>query len=238
MKFRTLAFAVLALLVTATHADEAAVQATMRRMLPNNQVPPVIAKTPVPGLVEVTVDGQVVYLTEDGRYLFGGPLIDTLTKRNLTERRLAQISRIPFDTLDMKLAISWVKGNGARKLAIFEDPDCPYCKALEKTLREVDNLTVYVFLFPIDQLHPEASSKSRAVWCAPDRVKAWADIMQTGAVPPTPAKCADPIAEIAAFANRHRINGTPTLVLADGTRLVGAIPRAQLEAELQRAAKQ
>ncbi|MEO7852197.1 MAG: DsbC family protein, partial [Rubrivivax sp.] len=103
--------------------------------------------------------------------------------------------------------------------------------------KEVDNITVYVFLFPIDQLHPEAAAKSRAVWCAPDRAKAWAEVMQTGKVPAGPAKCADPIAEIAAFAKQHRINGTPTMVLADGTRLVGAMPRAQLEAELQRASK-
>jgi hypothetical protein len=84
-------------------------------------------------------------------------------------------------------------GQGQRRsqAAIFEDPDCPYCKVLEKTLKEVNNLTVFVFLFPIDQLHPEAAAKSRAVWCAPDRAKAWADTMHTGAVPPTPAKCAD-----------------------------------------------
>lgn len=237
MKYRIQAFAVTALLVTSAHADEAAVQATVRRVLPDNQVPPLITKTPVAGLFEVTVDSQIFYVTEDGRHLLGGPLIDTLSKRNLTDVRMAQINRIPFDTLDKTLAISWVKGNGARKLAIFEDPDCPYCKVLEKTLKEMDNLTIYVYLFPIDQLHPEAAAKSRAVWCAPDRAKAWADIMQTGIVPKTAARCPDPIAEIAAFAQRHRISGTPTMVLEDGTRLVGAIPRAQLEAELQRASK-
>lgn len=237
MKYRIQAFAVTALLVTSAYADEAAVQATVRRVLPDNRVPPLIAKTPVGGLFEVTVDSQIFYVTEDGRHLLGGPLIDTVNKRNLTDVRMAQINRIPFETLDKTLAISWVKGNGARKLAIFEDPDCPYCKALEKTLKEMDNLTVYVFLFPIDQLHPEAAAKSRAVWCAPDRAKAWADIMHTGVVPKTTARCADPIAEIAAFAQRHRISGTPTMVLEDGTRVVGAIPRAQLEAELQRASK-
>jgi len=223
-------------LVTAVHADEGAVRTTLQRMFPNGEAP-AVAKTPVAGLFEAAVDGQVFYVTEDGRYLLGGPLIDTQTRRNLTDARLAQINRIPFDTLNTELAISWVKGSGARKLAIFEDPDCPYCKALEKTLKDIDDLTVYVFLYPIDQLHPQAAAKSRAIWCAPDRAEAWAEVMETGAVPEGRAGCADPIAEIAAFAKKHRISGTPTTVLADGTRLVGAVPRAKLEAELQRASR-
>ncbi|MDZ7855767.1 DsbC family protein [Sphaerotilus sp.] len=223
-------------LATAAYADEAAVRATVQRLFPNAEAP-TVASTPIPGLLEAAVDGQVFYVTEDGRYLLGGPLVDVRAKRNLTDARLAQINRIAFDTLDTRLAISWVQGSGARKLAIFEDPDCPYCKALETTLKEIDDLTVYVFLYPIDQLHPEAAAKSRAVWCAPDRTKAWAEVMRAGVAPVGTANCADPIAEIAAFAKRHRINGTPTLVLADGTRLVGAVPRAQLEAELRRASK-
>jgi thiol:disulfide interchange protein DsbC len=236
MAKRFLAFAAAAMLVVTVHADETAVRTTMQRMFPDDGAP-AIAETPVRGLYEVAIDGQIFYVTEDGAYLLGGPLIDTRGRRNLTDARLAELNKIPFDKLNTKLAISWVKGSGARKLAIFEDPDCPYCKALETTLNEVDDLTVYVFLYPIDQLHPEAAAKSRAVWCAPDRTKAWADVMRNGAVPSGAAKCADPIAEIAAFAKRHRINGTPTMVLADGTRLVGAVPRKQLEAELQRASK-
>jgi thiol:disulfide interchange protein DsbC len=236
MEYRALAAAAAAMLITGAHADEVAVRTSVQRMFPDTEAP-TIAKTPVPGLFEAAVGGRIFYVTEDDSHVLGGPLIDTRTKHNLTEARLAQINKIPFDTLNTKLAITWVNGSGARKLAIFEDPDCPYCKVLEKTLKEVDNLTVYVYLFPIDQLHPEAAAKSRAVWCAPDRAKAWADVMQTGAVPAGSAKCDDSIAQIAAIAKQHRINGTPTMVLADGTRLVGAVPRAQLEAELQRASK-
>ena len=224
----------LALLVNVAHADEAAVRATVKRMLPIAEAP-AITNTPVPGLLEVAADGKVFYVTEDGRYVLAGPLFDAQTSRNLTASRLAEINRIPFETLDTKLAISWVKGSGARKLAIFEDPDCPYCKALEKTLESIDDVTVYVFLYPIDSLHPQAAAKSRAVWCAPDRAGAWAEVMQTGTLPTAPKNCADPIAEIAAFAKRNRINGTPTMVLADGTRLVGAVPRERLESELDRA---
>ncbi len=225
-----------ATLVATAHADEAAVRATLQRSFPQSPIQS-ISKSPVPGLVEAVVGGQVLYLTEDGRYLLGGPLFDVKADRNLTEARLEQVNAIPFDSLTLDWAIKRVKGNGARRIAIFEDPDCPYCRVLEQTLTSIDNLTVYVFLFPIDQLHPEAAAKSLAVWCAPDRAKAWDEVMRTGAVPAGTPRCANPMANIAEFAKRHRISGTPTTILADGRRLVGAVPRAQLEWELQRAAK-
>jgi len=225
-----------ATLVATAHADEAAVRATLQKSFPQSPIQ-AISNSPVPGLIEAVVGSQVFYLTEDGRYLLGGPLFDVKADRNLTEARLEQVNAIPFDSLKLDWAIKRVKGNGARRIAIFEDPDCPYCRVLEQTLTSIDNLTVYVFLFPIDQLHPEAAAKSRAVWCAPDRAKAWDEVMRTGVVPADAPQCATPMANIADFAKRHRINGTPTTILADGRRLVGAVPRAQLERELQRAAK-
>ena len=214
------------------HADEAAVRATLQKSFPQSPIQ-AISKSPVPGLIEAIVGSQVLYLTEDGRYLLGGPLFDVKADRNLTEAGLEQVNAIPFDSLKLDWAIKRVKGNGARRIAIFEDPDCPYCRVLEQTLTSIDNLTVYVFLFPIDQLHPEAAAKSRAVWCAPDRAKAWDEVMPTGAVPAGAPQCATPMANITDFAKRHRINSTPTTILADGRRLVGAVPRAQLEREPQ-----
>lgn len=235
LSWNCIAPALLVACAAAAQADDAAVRATLQRTFPQSSVQS-IAKTPVPGLVEAAVGGRVFYVTEDGRYLLGGPLIDVDAKRNLSDARLEQINAIPFDSLNLDWAIKIVKGKGTRKLAIFEDPDCPYCKALEKTLRDVDDLTMYVFLYPIDQLHPEAAAKSRAVWCASDPGKAWTEIMRSGTVPTGAANCANPIAKIADFASRHRISGTPTLVLADGRRVVGALTREQLEMQLQRAA--
>lgn len=223
------------LVATAAHADDAAVRATLQRTFPNAVSE--LRRAPVEGLVEAAVDGRVVYVTEDGLYILGGPLIDVAANRNLTEERLAQVNAIPFDKLNLDWSIKLVRGKGERRIAIFEDPDCPYCKVLEKTLQEIDNLTIHIFLFPIDSLHPQAAAKSRAVWCAPDPAKAWSEIMRSGAVPKGLSDCANPIADIAAFARQHRINGTPTMVLADGRRLVGAVPRAALEKELQRSAR-
>lgn len=221
---------------TAARGDNAAVRATLQRAFPQSPIQG-ITKTPVPGVLEAAIEGQVYYITEDGRYILGGPLLDAKANRNLTEVRLEQINAIPFNSLPLDWAIKRVKGTGARRIAIFEDPDCPYCKTLEQTLEGIDNLTVYVFLYPIDQIHPDATARSKAVWCAKDRVKAWDDAMRTGTVPAGAADCDNPIAKIIDFAKRHRITGTPTTILADGRRLVGAVPRAELEAQLQKAAK-
>ena len=225
--------AALTVLATEAHADVAAVRAALQRLMPDEPVQS-IEPAGAAGLVEAVVGGQAYYFTADGRYLLGGPLIDTARRANLTEAHLKKVNAIAWHTLPLDLAIKRVKGKGTRRIAIFEDPDCPYCKALERTLETMDDLTVYVLLFPIDALHPQAAAKSKAVWCAQDRAAAWQMAMRTGAVPAAP-DCKDPIAAIGEFAKRHGINGTPTMVLADGRRLVGAVPRAQLERELQQA---
>ena len=225
--------AALMMLATTAHADDAAVRATLQRLIPGE---PVQSLQPAAGggLVEAVVGGQIYYLTADGRYLLAGPLIDTAKRVNLTEARLQKLNASPWDTLPLELAFKRVKGKGTRRIAIFEDPDCPYWKVLERTLETMDDLTIYVLLFPIDNLHPQAAAKSRAVWCAKDRAAAWETVMRTGTVPAAP-DCKDPIAAIGEFAKRRGINGTPTAVLSDGRRLVGAVPRAQLERELQQA---
>lgn len=132
-----------AALATFATADEGAVRATIERNFPPNTVQG-IAATPIPGLFEVAVDGQVVYVTNDGRYILAGPLVDAKERVNLTEARLEKLNAIPWDGLPLDLAIKRTKGSGTRRIAIFEDPDCPYCKALEQTLNEIDDVTVYV----------------------------------------------------------------------------------------------
>lgn len=228
--------AILALTVLSAHADEAAVRSALQQNFPGDAIKS-IAKTPIPGVVEAVVDGRIFYLTDDGRYLLGGPLIDIKTNQNLTQAHLDRINAIPFDSLLLKRAIKIVKGDGSRRLAIFEDPDCPYCKKLEQEMRGIDNLTTYVFLYPIEQLHPGASSKSKAIWCAKDRAKAWDGAMRAGTVPAGPANCANPVDKNIAYGREHGINGTPTMILANGHRLVGAVSRDELEQQLASAAK-
>lgn len=223
--------------MNAAHAGEAEVRATLQRVFPQGKVQD-IAKTPVPGVLEAAVEGRIVYVTEDGRYVLGGPLFDVMGNRNLTEARLEVINAIPFDSLPLQWAVKRVKGKGSRRIAIFEDPDCPYCRTLEQTLKSMDDLTVYVLLYPLESTHPGATDKSKAVWCAKDRLAAWDAVMSTGAVPAARTDCDNPVAKIVEFGNRHRITGTPTTILQDGRRLVGAVPRDELEAQLQKASRQ
>jgi len=223
-----------ALATTTARADEAAARAAVQRIFPQSPIQS-LSKTPIPGVFEAAVDGQIFYITEDGLYILGGPLLDVKASRNLTEARLEKLNAIPFDSLPLDWAIKRVKGNGSRRIAIFEDPDCVFCKKLEQELKGVDNVTIYVFLFPIEDTHPAAAAKSRAVWCAKDRAKAWDEIMRTGTVPANPADCANPVERIVDFAKQHRITATPTSILADGRRVVGAVPRADLERLLGKA---
>ena len=137
--------------------------------------------------------------------------------------------------LPLDLAIKKVKGNGERKLVVFSDPDCPFCAQLEKTLKNIDNTAVYTFLFPIDQLHPDAARKARMIWCAPDRVKAWDAHYDSGTLPDNPGECENPVAKTQALGASLKINATPTLVFADGSIVPGALSVERLEGEFAKA---
>ena len=158
-----------------------------------------------------------------------GSVVDAKTKRNLTEERIRDLMRVKFDALPFEDAIKIVKGNGKRKLAVFEDPDCPFCKRVEADIAQLDNYTLYVFLYPIEQLHPDATAKSNKVWCAKDRVKAWQDLMFKNQVPKNKGDCETPIGRNIALANQLNINGTPALIFEDGRLAPGAIPKEQIE---------
>jgi thiol:disulfide interchange protein DsbC len=194
-----------------------------------------VTKSPYFGLYEVMFDDQIVYTDAKANHVIVGSIYDANTKKNLTEARKRQLARVPFESLPLELAMKKVKGNGARKLAVFSDADCPFCARLEKELANVDNVTIYTFLFPIDQLHPDAARKSRIIWCAPDRQKAWDDFFATGALPANDGNCDNPVAATNALGQKLKINATPTLVFADGSIVPGALPAARLEAEFKQA---
>ena len=194
-----------------------------------------IAKTPYFGLYEVMFDDRIVYTDAKAKYVVVGAIYDTDSKSNLTEERQRRQNRVNVASLPLALAIKKIKGNGARKLVVFSDPDCPFCAQLEKTLKNVDNTTVYTFLFPIDQLHPDAARKARMIWCAADRQKAWDAHFDSHALPDNPGDCENPVAKTQAIGASLKINATPTLIFADGSMVPGAIPVDRLEAELAKA---
>jgi thiol:disulfide interchange protein DsbC len=191
-----------------------------------------VAKTDYLGLYEAMLDDTLVYTDSKAAYVFIGALYDTATKQNLTEQRTRRLNRFAVDKLPYDLAFKRVKGDGSRTLVIFSDADCPFCHRLEKELAKLDNVTIWTFLFPIDQLHPDAARKSKQIWCAPDKVKAWDAFFASGKLPDNKGDCGDPVAKTQALGNSMKINATPTLIFADGTLIPGALPLPQLEREL------
>ena len=191
-----------------------------------------VAKTDYLGLYEVMLDDTLVYTDAKVGYIFVGAMYDTATKQNLTDARTRRLNRIAIDKLPYELAFKRVKGDGSRKLVLFSDADCPFCHRLENEIKGLDNVTIYTFLFPIDQLHPDAARKSKQIWCAPDKVKAWDEFFASGKVPDNKGDCGDPVAKTQALGNSLKINATPTLVFADGTMIPGALPLPQIEKEI------
>jgi thiol:disulfide interchange protein DsbC len=213
--------------------DAAAVKKLLETKFPGATVSNV-SKSPYFGLYEVQFDDRVVYTDATVNYVVVGAIYDANTKKNLTEARQRELNRVAWDSLPLDLAFKRVKGNGSRKFAIFADADCPYCKRLETDLKKLNDVTIYTFLFPIDQLHPDAGRKSAVIWCSADRVKAWDDFFASGKLPDNKGDCATPIKETAALGEKLHVAATPTLIFADGSVVPGAIPLAQLESEINK----
>lgn len=207
---------------------EAAIRRNLAERIPALTQIDEVRATPMPGLYEVRIGSELLYSDAEGNYLIQGTLLDTRARKNLTEERVAELTAIDFKDLQLKNAFTVVRGNGQRQLAVFEDPNCPYCKRFERDLEKVDNITIHTFLIPI--LGPDSTEKSRRIWCSADRARTWDDWMLRDVTPPGPAAC-DTAALDAnlAFARKHDITGTPTLVFADGRRIPGAINTQQIE---------
>jgi thiol:disulfide interchange protein DsbC len=208
---------------------EAAIRKNLSERLPGLPKIDEIRRTPMANLFEVRVGNEIYYSDAQGNHLIQGQLIDTRSRRDLTQERLDRINAIAFDSLPLKDAITLVRGNGKRKLAVFEDPNCGYCKRFERDLQKVNDVTVHLFLMPI--LGPESIEQSRNVWCAKDKLRAWSDLMLLDMPAPAAAASCDSTAltRNVEFARKMRITGTPTLVFANGTRVPGAIGAAQVE---------
>lgn len=210
---------------------EAAIRARFTERYPEVAIRSVAA-TPWPGVFEVVAADGIIYTDATADHAMSGSIIETRTQRNLTESRWTQANRIDFKSLPFDHAIKVVQGDGSRVLAVFADPDCPYCRKLEAAMKDMPNLTVYTFLYPITELHPDAKRHAQQIWCSDDAPASWAAWMQQR-TPPKGESCAtEPTAELAALGRRLNIIGTPTMFLADGTRLRGAMERDELEQHL------
>ena len=239
---KKLLFLIALLLALPLQAGEAEIRQALKTRFPQIRIDG-IQPAPMPGLFEVrfqTRDGpQLLYTDGNANFFFvEGSIIDVKSGRNLTEERLLKLSAIEFSALPLDLAVKVQRGNGKRVLAMFTDPYCPYCRRLEQSLLQIDDITVYVFMYPV--IRPDYADHSRAVWCSPDRVKAWLELAanDTPRIPAASANCANPVDKIVELGKALRVTGTPTLYFANGERAGGGMEIGKLRAKLDEIARQ
>jgi len=211
-------------------ADEAQIRRVVEAKLGNGAKVEGVQPGPL-GLYEVrfrSLSGgtHIVYTDANAEHLFLGKIYETASDRNITEERLRKLNAIKFDTLPFDQAVKIQRGNGKRVLAMFSDPYCPACRQFEQTLQQLDDITIYVFMFPV--IRPELAEQSKQVWCSPDRAKAWLDVALRGKAPTAKADCANPVAKNLQLGRSLGVNSTPTLVLANGERIAGGLSQADL----------
>jgi thiol:disulfide interchange protein DsbC len=211
---------------------EANIKKTLQKHLGAGVPIETIVKTPYSGLYEVKIGAEIIYTDAESKYIFIGRVVEAESSKDLTEARLEEVNKIKFADLPLDLAAKSVKGNGKRVIAVFEDPNCGYCKRFRKTLTEMNDITVYTFMYPI--LGEDSKTKVKNIWCSADRSKAWDDWMLNGKTPAAaPNSCTaaanDKVIEIG---RKLGVSGTPTVFFTDGTRVPGALDAKKLEARL------
>lgn len=232
-KSKLLVLLSLSLCLSFAHAADHAAPADVKALLQKNYAQffgdvEQVNTTPIPGIYEVVTQGQIIYTDEEAKFIFDGNLIDLKERKNITEARARKLFAIDFKKLPLELAIKKVKGNGKRTMAYFTDPNCGFCKKLEQELKNVNDVTLYLFLYPIFE---GSAEKAQAVWCSKDKVKAWDNLMLNGVVPPA-ANCDVPFDKTHELGRKYRVNGTPALIFTDGTLVPGYMPAAKLEEAL------
>ncbi|ANH70670.1 disulfide isomerase [Mitsuaria sp. 7] len=225
--------AALGLYGCSAQANEDTIRKNLTAMMPKEIKIDEIRPSPIAGLWEVRIGSEIRYTDAGGQYLVEGEILDLKNRKNLTQERVDKLTAIDFASLPLKDAIVWKKGDGKRRIAVFADPNCGYCKRFEKSLQEVDNITVYTFVIPI--LGGDSPEKSRTMWCAKDNTVAWRNWMIDGAMaPPADPKCdSSAIQRNLALSQKIRVNGTPAILFENGTRAPGAISPQQLEQRFQ-----
>lgn len=221
---------------TPARAQEAAIRKNLPERLPNLPKIEEVTRSPIPGIWEVRIGSELIYTDDQGQFIITGDLIDTRTRVNMSKERLDKLSAFDFPKLPLKDAIAIKQGNGSRKLAVFVDPNCGYCKRFERDIAGLKNVTIYTFLYPI--LGPDSLVKSRDIWCAKDPARAWRDWMLSGALPPSSAgsRCDTTALERnTELGRQHRVQGTPAAVFEDGSRAPGAVSADEVEKRLSAA---
>lgn len=231
---KTFLMSLLAGLALSATAQEATIRKNLAERLPNLPAIEEISRTPIPGVWEIRINqAEILYTDNEGNYLIQGSIFDTRNRIDLTEQRVQKLSAVDFKSLPLKDAFKLVRGKGTRQLAVFEDPNCSFCKRFERDMLKIDDVTVHVFLYPI--LGPDSVNKSNDIWCAKDKGKAYLDWMLRNTIPPEASCDTSAVERNLEFGRKLRVTGTPTIFFADGTRVPGAIGAERIEALLKEA---
>lgn len=210
------------------HADIKTLEQNLKNRYPEIEIKSVNT-SPLKDIYEVYMGGRIVYTNEEGKYFFVGNLIDLKEQKNLTEEREQALTAIDVKTLPLNQAIKHIKGNGERVIYLFSDPDCPYCQHFEKELKQIDNITIYLFLYPIKSLHPNSENIAQQISCAKDQYQTWQDYLIDKKQPAKVKACSTPIDKNIALAQKIEVDGTPTFFLKDGSRISGARDAEEIE---------
>lgn len=218
----------------AANADVSTVKANLKNKFPATEIT-AVEESPIKGVYEVTLGKNLAYTDITGDYFLFGDVIRMKDQQNMTSPKRDELKKIDFSALPLKDAIVYKKGKGERKLAVFSDPQCPYCKRLEVELMKLDNVTIYVFTNPLVSLHPDARNLSKKIWCSKDKSKAWRDYLISGIEPNSDGLCKNPVDANIKLSRDLGFDGTPMTLLADGTIVAGAVSAGELDYKLDKA---
>ena len=224
-------FALMSTSVFAQNTTEKKIKEDIQKQLGSRAKVDTVRATPIAGIYEISIGNDVVYTDTSARYLIQGEIVDLKTGVNLTEQRSNDLNRIRWADLPLNDAIKVVKGKGTRQLAVFVDPNCGFCKKLEKSFQQMDDVTIYNFLIPI--LSPDSLTKAQQIWCSADKATTWTNWMLNGQAPTGKTDCSTPLERNLALAKKWGVNGTPAIFFTDGSRIAGAVPLAQIEKKLK-----
>lgn len=224
-----------ALALVSANADVSTLKANLKKNYPATKVTS-IDVTPIKGVYEVVLGKNLAYTDESGEYFLFGDIIRMKDQSNLTSPKRDELKKIDFKSLPFKDAITYKRGDGSRKLAVFSDPQCPFCKRLEPELMKLDNVTIYVFTNPLVSLHPDARNLSKKIWCSRDKQKAWREYLVSSIEPTSDGMCENPVDSNVQLSRELGFDGTPMTILEDGSIIAGAVSAGELDYKLDKVA--
>jgi thiol:disulfide interchange protein DsbC len=231
---RFLTALLLSALATGAQADEAEIRRALGARLQAGAIESV-RPSPVAGIFEVVVRGdsgvQIFYTDGAARYVFVGNLVDAQGNRDLTQDRTRELSAVKWESLPLEWSFVVRHGNGKRRIAVFSDPNCPYCRRFEGDLQKLGDVTIHLFLYPV--IKQDSVRQVKAVWCSRDRARAWMDLMFRGVDPGNATDCDTPVERILALGRKVGARGTPTWILPNGEVHSGALPIEQVKTLLE-----